>query len=239
MATIVLVHGAWHGGWCWRRVAPLLAREGHRVLTPTLTGLGERAHLARPDVDLETHIADLEGVLRCEELSDVILVAHSYAGLPATALAERMGERIRRLVYLDAFVPEGGDSFMALLAPQTREAFRRRAAANTPPWLVPPLKPRHYGVSDPADQAWLAGLLVGHPLASLEQPLRLARPGPPAPSRSYVYCSAPPMGDFDRFAARAREEPGWRCHALATGHDAMVTAPGALAAILLGEAAAP
>ncbi|MBX6323017.1 MAG: alpha/beta hydrolase, partial [Rhodospirillaceae bacterium] len=232
MATIVLVHGAWHGGWCWRRVAPLLAREGHRVLTPTLTGLGERAHLARPEVDLETHIADLEGVFRFEEVAEAVVVAHSYAGFPATALADRMGERVRRLVYLDAFVPGAGDSFMSLLAPATRDAFRRRAAANDPSWLVPPLRPRHYGVSDPADQAWLAGLLVGHPLASFEQPLRLLRPDREHPARSYVYCSAPAMGDFDRFAERAREEPGWRYHALATGHDAMVTEPEALADII-------
>ena len=116
MATYLLVHGAWHGGWCWRRVTDILRAEGHTVFTPTLTGLGERAHLARPEIDLETHISDVLGVLDAEELDDVILCGHSYGGMVITGVADRLPGRIKALVYLDAFVPEHGESVIDLYA---------------------------------------------------------------------------------------------------------------------------
>src|SRR5438128_12397775 len=122
MAAFVLVHGAWHGAWCWRRVAPLLAAQGHRVHAVTLTGVGERAHLMSPAIDLETHIADVAGLIEAEELQDVVLVVHSYAGMIGTAIADRMPGKIQHLVYIDAVIPEPGESSASRHAPDTREA---------------------------------------------------------------------------------------------------------------------
>ena len=116
--TFLLVHGAWHGGWCWRRVVPLLQQAGHTVLTPSLTGLGERAHLSRPDIDLDTHINDIVMLIDMEELEDIVLVGHSYAGMVVTGVADRVTTKIRRLVYLDAFLPENGKAQMDYMLPQ-------------------------------------------------------------------------------------------------------------------------
>jgi len=113
--TFVLVHGAWHGGWCYRQTAAALRKMGHEVFTPTHTGVGERAHKADENITLETHIRDVAGCIEAEEISEVILVGHSYGGMVITGLADRMADRIKALVYLDAFVPDDGDSLLALL----------------------------------------------------------------------------------------------------------------------------
>jgi len=112
LTTFVLADGAWHGGWCWRRVASLLRAAGHGVYTPTLTGLGERAHLVGRHVDLDTHIADVRGVLQCEELSNVVLCGHSYGGMVISGVAESAPNALRSLVYLDAFVPADGQCLL-------------------------------------------------------------------------------------------------------------------------------
>ena len=122
--TFVLVHGAWHGGWCWRFVRDLLEKSGHRVHAPSLTGLGERKHLARPDIDLDTHIADIVSLLEMEDLSDVVLVGHSYGGMVITGVADRAPERIGRLVYLDAFVPEDGKCTLDYVVPERAARMR-------------------------------------------------------------------------------------------------------------------
>ena len=115
MATFVLVHGAWHGGWCWKKVAPLLRSAGHEVYTPTLTGLGERDHLLTRDIGLDTHIQDIVNVLEYEELTQVVLVGHSYGGMVVTGVAERAHERLRQLVYLDAATPLGTERSLRAL----------------------------------------------------------------------------------------------------------------------------
>src|SRR5690348_13524991 len=115
MANIVLVHGGWIGGWCWQRVTPLLVAARHRVYTPTLTGLGERAHLLTQEIDLSTHIQDVVGLIECEELENVVLVGQSYAGMVITGVADRMAARLSRLVYLDAFVPQDGQCLADLV----------------------------------------------------------------------------------------------------------------------------
>lgn len=128
---IMLVHGAWHGGWCWQRVASLLAQAGHAVYTPTLTGPGERSHLARPDIDLEGHARDLQAVFEMEDLRDVVLVGHSYAGFVISLLAERVADRLRQLVYLDAFVPEDGKCVLDYIQPAERRAALRSSGRET------------------------------------------------------------------------------------------------------------
>src|SRR5712691_2750251 len=137
MAVFVLVHGGWHGGWCWRRVTPYLRAAGYDVYTPTLTGLGERAHLATPATGLDTHIRDVLGVLAFEELSDVVLVGHSMAGMVVTGVAERASERLAHLVYLDADVPRDGECDLDCngLRGEARAAFEARAGSGG---LLPP-----------------------------------------------------------------------------------------------------
>ena len=232
MKTFVLVHGTWGGGWMWRTVADSLRAHGHTVYTPTLTGLGERAHLARPETDLELHIQDLVAMLEAEELRQITLVGHSYAGFVITGAAARAAARIGHLVYLDAFVPEPGKcllDYVGDLAPAMREAARAHGEG----WKLPPFPPERFGVTSQRDTEWLTKHLVPQPLRTFEQPLPAA--GGEKLKRAYIYCSKPATGTFDQFAERLRDDRKWTFHDVKTGHDAMVTAPGDIAKILMGK----
>jgi pimeloyl-ACP methyl ester carboxylesterase len=233
IGTYVLVHGAWHGGWCWAKVARLLRDAGHEVYTPTLTGLGERAHLARPEIDLETHIQDVVAVLEAEELRQVTLIGHSYGGMVISGVAARTSGRIAQLVYLDAFVPEAGRSLLDHLGPERAQAVRDGAQAQGEGWKVPPFPPERFGVTSQRDTDWLSKHLVPQPLRTFEQPLPAA--GGEKLKRTYVYCSKNASGVFDQFAERLRDDRKWTFHDVKTGHDAMVTAPGEIAKILMGK----
>ena len=232
IGTYVLVHGAWHGGWCWAKVARLLRDAGHEVHTPTLTGLGDRAHLARPEVDLETHIQDVVAMLESEELRQVTLVGHSYGGMVISGVAARTSGRIGHLVYLDAFVPETGKSLLDYVG-ERAAAMREAAATHGEGWKLPSFPPERFGVTSQRDTEWLNKHLVPQPLRTFEQPLPAA--GGDKLKRTYVYCSKPAMGTFDQFAERLREDRKWTFHDVKTGHDAMVTAPGEIAKILMGK----
>ncbi len=241
MATFLLIHGAWHGGWCWKKVTPLLREASHQVFTPTLTGLGERSHQAHPLLGLESHVHDIVNVLTYENLSEVILVGHSYAGTLITAVAECMPERIAHLVYLDAFVPQDGQSTIDLSDHLPAELWGERARAEGCGWLIPTLLPGSWdeivrdvwGVSDEADRQWMVERLSPMPLKLLADPVRLSNPAASALPRTYIRCLHTDWPPFDRSAEIARNTPGWSCHELATGHDAMVTAPKELAGLLL------
>ncbi|MGZ5847909.1 MAG: alpha/beta fold hydrolase [Ramlibacter sp.] len=242
MANFVLVHGAWHGGWCWQRVQLPLARAGHRVHAVTLTGVGERAHLLSPAITLETHIADVAGAIEAEELHDVVLAVHSYAGMIGTALADRMGRRLRHLVYVDAVVPQPGESWGSTHAPATREARIAGAAASDDYSLAVP-DPAAYGLQG-ADLDWTRRRLTAHPGHTYEamldfDPVRVA-----AVPRTFVSCTAPALPTIDPIRPRVAD-PGfwngaWRAGArarvveLATGHDPMISLPAELEQILLG-----
>lgn len=231
MATFVLVHGAWHGGWCWRTLAPLLRAAGHNVLTPTLTGLGERAHLAGPAVDLELHVRDVLAVLEVEDLREVVLVGHSYGGIVATVVADRAPERLARLIYLDAPVPRDGQSGLDLITPTQVADFQARVAAGDG-WRFPPNSPAALGLDDPADAAWAGQRLTPQPLATFSQPVRLTGAGASV-ARAYIFCAPPRPGSrLAEFAAEARAA-GWAYAEITAGHDAMISAPAALAAALL------
>ena len=232
IGTYVLVHGAWHGGWCWAKVARLLRDAGHEVYTPTLTGLGERAHLARPEVDLDTHIQDVVAMLEAEELRQVTLVGHSYGGMVITGVAARTSGRIGHLVYLDAFVPEAGKSLLDYVG-EGAGAMREAAVAHGEGWKLPSFPPERFGVTSQRDTEWLTKHLVPQPLRTFEQALPAA--GGEKLKRTYVYCSKPAMGAFDQFAERLRDDRKWTFHDVKTGHDAMVTAPGEIAKILMGK----
>jgi pimeloyl-ACP methyl ester carboxylesterase len=233
MATFVLVHGGFHGGWCWQKVAPLLRAAGHEVSTPTLTGLGERAHLLGPAITLETHVQDVLGVLTHEELTGVILVGHSMAGTVITVVADRAPERQAHLVYLDASVPRDGENDLDC---QT-EATRARWAAG--PRLgdyaaVPRAREQPFGVTDAADARWVNAHLVPHPLRAFTDRAQLRHPDAFAERRTFIACTGPDgTQPLSPVAERVRAEAGWRYRELATGHDAMVTAPRELADLLL------
>jgi pimeloyl-ACP methyl ester carboxylesterase len=230
-SPFVLVHGAWHGGWCWRRVVPLLRRAGHQVFTPSLTGLGERAHLSRPDVNLDTHIQDILMLIDMEDLGDVILVGHSYAGMVVTGVADRIPSKIGRLVYLDAFLPENGKAEIDYVLPE-RAALMREEGEET--GVVNPAPLARFGVTKPDDVAWASRHLVAHPYQTMTQPIKLTNEA--AFSRllkTYIYCSSPATGTFDQFASRIRIDPAWQFFEMKTGHDAMIIDPEGVAQILL------
>jgi pimeloyl-ACP methyl ester carboxylesterase len=228
MATYVLVHGAWHGGWCWRFVRALLEKSGHQVHAPSLTGLGERKHLARPDTDLDTHIADIVALLEMEDLHDVILVGHSYGGMVVTGAADRVHARIARLVYLDAFVPENGKCTLDYVVPE--RAARMRAEGELVGSVTPPplslwglTKQEHIDFVKPRE--------ARHPYRTMSQPIGLSGKTGGIP-KTFVYCSSPATGSFDRFAAKIRNDPAWQFFELQTGHDAMILMPERVAEIL-------
>jgi len=214
----------------------MLRRAGHEVFTPTLTGLGERAHLARPGIDLDLHVQDVAAVLEMEDLREVVLVGHSYGGMVVTGVAERCAQRVRRLVYLDAFVPEDGKcllDYVELAVPERAAAFRKEGeqfGTVTPPpaatWGL--VKPEHVAFVRPRENR--------HPYACFTQPVRLANPQARALPRTFIYCSSPATGSFDQFAAKYRGDPKWRFHEIKTGHDAMILVPEELAAVLLQPA---
>jgi pimeloyl-ACP methyl ester carboxylesterase len=226
MAVYVLVHGAWGGGWEWRGVADRLRAAGHEAHRPTLTGLGERSHLLTPEVGLDTHVEDVLQLLRFEDLRGVVLCGHSYGGMVVTGVADREPQRVAHLVYVDAFVPRGGESLLDLLPRAWAELVRASAAGG---WRVTP----PFSEAETAAQlgSRYAERVVDHPLAAFEQPLRLGG-GVDGVPRTYICCTAEEQSPVASSAARAREA-GWPYHELATLHDAQVTDPGGLAGLLL------
>ena len=248
MATFVLVHGAWHGGWCWRDVKAVLERAGHTVFTPTLTGVGERAHLIAAMSHVDVHIADVVNLLEWEELTDVILVGHSYGGMVITGVADRAKERLRHVVYLDAFLPEDGDSSSALavrlMNPDATEAdvaaeIAGRTARANDAGGVPPDMERLFDIpAEPAERrAWVARRVTPQPLAAQTTPVRLANGGSDGLPRTYILCAgAPGRTPFMALAERLRGQPGWTFRELATTHDAMVTMPAETGGLLMEAA---
>jgi len=228
--AFVLVHGAWHGGWCWRRVVPLLREAGHEVHTPTLTGLGERAHLARPDTDLDTHVSDVQMLLEAEELQNVVLVGHSYAGMVITGVADRVPQRIRRLVYLDAFVPENGKALIDYVSPEHAE---RQRAQGEKTGTVGPMPAAALGLTRAEDIDWVMRRQVNQPYRTLAQPLNFTNEALLTRlPKTFVNCHSA-TGTFDQFARRIRHDPSWQYLEMHTGHDAMVIDPQATASVLL------
>ncbi len=230
MTTFVLVHGAWHGGWCWDRVASRLRAAGHEVHAPTLTGLSERAHLLTPLVGLETHVEDVVRVIDVLGLTDLVLVGHSYAGQIVTAVADRRPGAVAQRVYLNAFVGSDGEAARDLLPETVEHHWAESASEQGFGWLVAVRKLSVLGVTEQADLDWLSPRLTPHPWKTYTDPLRLtgAVDGVPATFVECVSWMRVFAGQADR--ARAR---GWPVHELETGHEAMVTAPEELAAALL------
>jgi len=230
MATIVLAHGAWSAAWAWKKMRPSFRAAGHEFFSPTYTGLGERAHLAHPEIDLGTHIQDVMAVLEFEDLKDVTLLGHSYGGMVATGVADRMRDRIARVVYIDAFAPRDGESLFDLLGPEGESNMRMGAMKEGDGWKVPgiPMPPD----TSPADVAWASPRRRPQPIRTFEQKLRLASKAPPPP-RHYIYARRSRPGDvFRQFAERARGESGWTLHEIDASHNPHITCPDVLMGLL-------
>jgi pimeloyl-ACP methyl ester carboxylesterase len=237
MSTFLLVHGAWHSGRCWDRVVPLLESAGHRVLAPSLTGYGDKAHLLSPEVGLDTHVADIVTTIVEEDLDEVVLVGHSYAGLVISSAANQVPERIAHLVYLDAMVPEDGETATDV-QPMTQDLIDR-AARSGDGWRIPPLPemPPHglFGVTDPADVVWLREMLSDQPVRGLQQPVRLDNPAVNAIPRTHIHCVGAMPAGITRRPVPAVQPNGSPAQVLElrTGHDCMITMPVELSELLL------
>jgi len=229
----VLVHGAWHGGWCWRRVADLLAAQGHRVFCPTLSGLGERAHLLTREVNLSTHIADVVGLLESEELSEVVLVGHSYGGIVITGVAARAKARLRQLVYLDSAIVEDGGTWAGAAVPAIVAERRRLAQESSGGLSMPVPKAEVFGLRDPKDIEWVQRRMTPHPFAPYDERMNWGGPVGNGLPKVYVDCTDPAYAGLAAAKERIRGKPGWPFIELKTGHDAMVSAPGETAKLLL------
>lgn len=232
--TFVLVHGAFHGGWCWRAVAGLLRDAGHTAFTPTLTGLGERRHLMSAELTVDVFVDDIANLIEIEDLRDVMLVGHSFGGIVVSGVADRMPDRLRRLIYLDAVTPLAGKTLFDMM-PERERAARRAALARLPDGdvRVPPPPASAFGIIDPARAAWVDARLTPHPTGGYTSPVRLANPISNGVPATYIRCIDPVFPLNDPCAALAREQPEWRYREIATGHDAMISAPAAVAGLLL------
>jgi pimeloyl-ACP methyl ester carboxylesterase len=237
MATFVLVHGAWHGSWCWKAVREALVALGHDAFTPTLTGVGERSHLLSPEVTLDTHIDDVVNLIRWEELSDVVLCGHSYGGCVISGAADRIPERIAALVYLDAFVLEDGQSLHDTLPPEQRDVQLNLAQEAGEGWKVPPIPAEAFNVN-PVDRSWVNSQCTMQSLATFTQPIKLtARPDVPPKHSTYILASGWNGSPFQQFYDRAKAK-GWPTISIDCGHDVMLDKPEELTHALVGIAAA-
>ena len=230
MANFVVAHGAWSAGWTWKKMRPLMRAAGHELVTPSYTGIGERSHLAHAGIDLDHHITDVLQVLTFEDLTEVVLIGHSYGGMVATGVADRAASRIRQIIYLDAFAPRHGESAMSLQPAAVQERMRAAVAAQGEGWRVPanPMPPD----TAAEDVAWAMPKRVMQPVKTLQQPIELTGAVDKLP-RSYIYCTRSGPGDvFRQFADRAQSEPGWRYVEMDASHNPHITCPEALMKVL-------
>ena len=228
--TFVLVHGAWHGGWCWRRVADLLEAKGHKVFAPTLTGLGERSHLMRAGINVSTHATDIVNVLKWERLSDVVLCGHSYGGFVISGVAEQAADKIGSIVYLDAFVPENGDSMASLTSQAVRDSLKIATERGD---IGVPARPAAAFLVNDKDQAWVDSLTGPQPIETMTEPMKITGARERIAKKSYIRAGAYPNPGFDKAFARVKADKTWRTYEVPCGHDVMVDMPERLAEILL------
>jgi len=226
MAIYVLVHGAWSGGWRWRHIANALRADGHEVFVPTLTGLGERSHLLNANINLSTHIKDVTNVFVYESLRDVILVGASYGGMVITGASSAAADRIRGLVYVDAFLPENGQSLADLAGLEGYISLQRET-----PGLVQPMSMPNLGVDRPNTPPRGA-----HPLLTLIEPVKLTGAEKAIKNNTYILATKTQPAPFQRYYDRVKNEPRWRALTLDCGHLIMAEDPDGLLRILREEA---
>jgi len=227
--TYVLVHGGWHGGWCWVEVAQRLMASGHRVFTPTMTGLGERSHLVRAVEGPETHVTDIVNTLLWNELTEVILVGHSYGGMIISGVASQLPDRVAHLVYIDAFVPESGQSAVDMALPELKA---KRANAVLPDGTIEP-DLFHQWSENPEKIEWLKQLTMPHPANCFTQGVELTGRESDVRNRTYILAGKNRPSHFEPFYERFKTDPKWQVHVLPCLHDVMVELPNELSGILL------
>ena len=232
--TFVLVHGAWHGGWCWRRVSDLLEHGGHKVFSPTMTGLGERSHLLDDKINVSTHVTDIVNVMKWENLTGVVLVGHSYGGLVISGVAEQMQGAIASLVYLDAFVPENGELLADLASPRVRENIQATLQKGEP--SMPPPKAAFFQVNE-QDRAWVDEKCTPQPVGTFSEKMKLTGAHERVANKTYIRAKGYATPAFDAVEAKLKTNPAWRVHDMPCGHDAMVDMPERLVELLIGASA--
>ncbi len=225
--TFVLVHGAWHGGWCWRRVSDLLEKRGHKVFTPTMTGLGERSHLMDPKINLTTHITDIVNVIKWEELNEFVLVGHSYGGAVVSGVAEQAREAISSIVFLDAFMPENGDSMRDLTVRRTAIDELVQKGETT----MKPVPAAVFQVNE-KDRGWVDGKCTPQPLGTFTEQITLTGARERIAKKAYIRATGFANAPFDVAQQKAKAN-GWRVYDVPCGHDVMVNMPDRLTEILL------
>jgi pimeloyl-ACP methyl ester carboxylesterase len=225
-ATFVLVHGAWHGGWCWRRVADRLSAGKHYVVAPTLSGVGERSHLASDSIDLTTQIKDVVNEIKWKDLDGIVLVGHSYGGMVITGVAEELKDRIASIVYVDAFLPDDGQSLSDLLGP---------GAPKWPEHLALPIPAEAFKVN-PQDIAWVNSKMTPHPVKCFTDKLKVTGAYQTVKRKTYIRALDFTNPAFDAAFARLKADASWTTHAMKCGHDIMIDQPAALTKILLQQA---
>ncbi|MGI4814836.1 MAG: alpha/beta fold hydrolase [Janthinobacterium lividum] len=230
--VFVLIHGGWHGGWCYAETARLLRQQGYDVYAPSLTGLGDRSHLVSRTIDLSTHIDDIVNLIKWEDLRNVVLCGHSYGGLVISGVADRARDRVSLLTYLDALLPQSGQSMHDVLPLDRAERFRSWAAERGFGWLVPPT-PASIFVNRKEAIAWVDSLCVPHPLRCFEEPVRFSTDAIESLARQYIVATDFPKSSFPAVAAALRGKPGWRVDELHVNHDAMVDDPAGVARLLV------
>jgi pimeloyl-ACP methyl ester carboxylesterase len=229
--TFVLVHGAWHGGWCWRRVADILEKHDHKVYAQSLTGNGDRSHLLSKDEILDTHIADIVNLVTWEDLKDVCLVAHSYGGWPASGALEHIHDRVASIVWLDAFKPEDGLKGTDFASEFSRKALEEAVAKGEPGRKPPPAKT--FSLSE-KDYAWIDSKLTPQPNGVATQPIRLTGKRETIARKTYIRAPLYPQAAFDKALAECKADAAWQTFVNEkTGHDVMIDQPEWLADVLL------
>lgn len=231
--TFVLIHGAWHGGWCYGPCADILRAKGHKVYAPSLTGLADRSHLLSSAINLDTHITDIVNLFKWEDLDNVCLVGHSYGGWPISGAAEKLAGKIASIVYLDAFVPENGQKGMDFSSAQFQAALREAIAKGEPGRPVP--KAEAFGIIDPKNVAWVQAKMTPHPTGLSTSAITLTGARDRIARKTYIRAAQYPQPNFDRYLANAKADKSWRTFeftAKEAGHDIMVDAPQRLAEIL-------
>ena len=230
--NFVLVHGGCRGGWCYARVADKLRSKGHRAFAPTLTGLGERSHLAQCSVNLSTHIQDVLNVIHWERLADVVLCGHSYGGMVVGAVADRIPSRIASLVYLDAALPESGKSMLDLLRPDEQDSLWAQVLERGGVKMLPS-PPAAYSNVNPADRGWMDEMCTPQPMDTLTERVPLTGAYMRIPKLTYVRATDWPGQHPQGSYLRAKADPRWRTFEVHCGHEVMVDAPDRLVEILL------
>jgi pimeloyl-ACP methyl ester carboxylesterase len=228
--TFVLVHGTWHGGWCWRRVADALERKGHKVYAESLTGGGDRSHLLTKDVNLTTHVNDVANLVKWEDLKDIVLVGHSSAGFVITQAAEVIGPSVASIVYLDAFVPAVGDNLISLANPGPKKALEDAVARGD--LVAKPVPAAAFKVNE-KDQAWVNAKCTAHPLAAVVEKVTGADAREKIARKTYIRATGWDSPIFDQTWARMKTTPGWKTYQVPSGHDVMIDMPDRLVEILI------